>query len=306
MEKLTDNISPKVFISYSHDSGEHKDWVLKLATDLQHHGVNVILDQWDVRLGDDLPFFMEQGLSSSNLVLCICSDAYTEKANANKGGVGYEKKIITADLMTKSSANYIIPIKRNNKIDKIPTFFGATLYIDFNDDSKYFDNYRTLLARIYNEDIKLKPALGNNPFKTKELSSKISLGLSLGTVNFQDPALSGKVSFDYSKNDGDFLIGNGEYAFTTHWSTAGMGCIYCYRDKVRRIGYNPSFKDFPSRDSITKFDFSSRCRTINEGQIVILENQNNKFAAIKVTKIFKNVNDFGHLLNFEYQIYRDF
>lgn len=31
---------PKVFISYSHDSDTHKNWVLKLATDLrQHFGV---------------------------------------------------------------------------------------------------------------------------------------------------------------------------------------------------------------------------------------------------------------------------
>lgn len=85
---------PKVFISYSHDSEEHKNWILKLATHLRDHGVDVILDQWNVRLGDDLPFFMEQGLSSSHLVLCICSDKYIEKANANKGGAGYEKNFI--------------------------------------------------------------------------------------------------------------------------------------------------------------------------------------------------------------------
>lgn len=62
--------APKVFISYSHDSEEHKNWVLKLSCDLIKHGVDVILDQWDVRLGDDLPFFMEQGLTSSNLA-CV-------------------------------------------------------------------------------------------------------------------------------------------------------------------------------------------------------------------------------------------
>ena len=48
----------KVFISYSWDSEEHKNWVLKLATDLRSHGVDVIFDQWDARLGKDLPFFL--------------------------------------------------------------------------------------------------------------------------------------------------------------------------------------------------------------------------------------------------------
>ena len=42
---------PRVFVSYSHDSQAHKDWVLKLATRLLANGVEVILDQWDLRLG---------------------------------------------------------------------------------------------------------------------------------------------------------------------------------------------------------------------------------------------------------------
>ena len=57
---------PKLFISYSWDCEEnknHMNWVLKLATDLRKHGVDVFLDQWDARFGNDLAFFMEQGLT---------------------------------------------------------------------------------------------------------------------------------------------------------------------------------------------------------------------------------------------------
>lgn len=42
------------FIFYSWDSDSHKARVLKLASDLRRHGVDVVLDQWDLRLGDDL------------------------------------------------------------------------------------------------------------------------------------------------------------------------------------------------------------------------------------------------------------
>lgn len=56
---------------------------------------------------------MEQGLSNSALVLCVCSDIYVEKANAGKGGAGYEKKILAADLMQDVEKNYVIPIMRN-------------------------------------------------------------------------------------------------------------------------------------------------------------------------------------------------
>ena len=53
------NNNPKVFISYSHDSQSHKDWVRQLATDLRDKGIDAILDQWELKLGDDLAAFME-------------------------------------------------------------------------------------------------------------------------------------------------------------------------------------------------------------------------------------------------------
>ncbi|QDK35541.1 MULTISPECIES: toll/interleukin-1 receptor domain-containing protein [Sphingomonadaceae] len=46
--------APRLFISYSHDDQAHKDWVLMLATRLVANGVDVLLDQWDMRLGSDL------------------------------------------------------------------------------------------------------------------------------------------------------------------------------------------------------------------------------------------------------------
>ena len=64
---------PKIFISYSHDSPEHKQWVAELASRLRHDGVDVILDQWDLSLGVDVTKFMEDNLSQSDRVLLICS-----------------------------------------------------------------------------------------------------------------------------------------------------------------------------------------------------------------------------------------
>lgn len=307
MEKQNNKgiVNPKVFVSYSHDNEEHKEWVLKLSSHLINHGVDIILDQWDLRLGDNLPFFMENGLSESNLVLCICTDNYIEKANANRGGSGYEKKILSADLMKDGTQNYIIPIIRNNtKEKKTPTFLSGILYIDFQDDKHYFDSYRKLLERIFNEDIKIKPALGECPFKSDVISKNISYEIDINKIRFYNPIFEGKVSFDYKKNDGNYLIGTGEYQFQTHWSSAGRKNIHCYKDNVKRLGYNPNFTEFPRKDEISKFDFSSRCHTVSEGQIIILENEYNKFLAIKVTKVIYNMVDIDHLLEFEYKIYK--
>ena len=104
--------APVVFISYSHDSQELKRWVLDLATRLRECGVDAILDQWDIGPGGDLPHFMEQSLTKASRILMICTDRYVQKANAGEGGVGYEKMIVTADLMKKIDSARVIPIIR--------------------------------------------------------------------------------------------------------------------------------------------------------------------------------------------------
>lgn len=302
---MKDQLHPCVFISYSHDTDDHKSWVRKLVDYLCGHGVDVVLDQYNLRLGDDLPFFMEQGLSNSQLVLCICSDSYVEKANAGKGGAGYEKKIMSADLMKDATKDYIIPIKRNNEKNKMPIFLSGSLYIDFDDDATFFQKYKELLKRIYDEDIKKRPPLGENPFHTKKISERIAAKLEIEKIEYYNPLLTGQVSFDYKKNSGHYVIGTGEFVFNTSWSECGINSIYCYKDSIKRIGYNSDFIDWPDINEIELFDFSSRVRAIQVGQIVVLENHNDKFAAIKITKVFCNNVDINHRLEFDYKIYED-
>jgi hypothetical protein len=120
-------IQPIVFISYSHDSEEHKNWVLQLATRLRSNGVDIILDKWNLKLGSDLASFMERGLSKSTRIVCICSDSYVKKANEGKGGAGYEKQIMTAEIINDQNTNWVIPIIKNNKEDKNYRFINIIL-----------------------------------------------------------------------------------------------------------------------------------------------------------------------------------
>ena len=300
-----DSSTKTVFISYAWDSEEHKNWVLKLASDLRSHGVDAILDQWDARLGNDLFFFMEQGLTTSHLVLCICSDRYVEKANGGIGGAGYEKRILASELISGNDTRFILPIiKGNSNYCKLPTFLSGLKYVDF-DCGDYFDCYRELLERIYDEDIKKKPALGRNPFASTVLSDRITTKLNIEKVKFQNPAMEGIASFDYKSNSGVYVIGEGDYQFITNWSECGHNSIYCYKDNIFRLGYNPKYKEFPSPEEFVNFNFSSRVRSVNVGKIVLLENRKHKFAAVKVTKVQKREEDSNHLLEFEYKIYKD-
>jgi hypothetical protein len=296
---------PVVFISYSWDSKDHKDWVLKLASDLVSHGVDVVLDQFDVRLGDDLALFMEQGLTNAKLVLCVCSNKYVEKANTGKGGAGYEKRILTTEMINESNRRHIIPVIRNNtSTNKVPIFLYGLLYVDF-DHGDYYDNYRVLLERIYDEDVNKKPTLGDNPFQSLMVSSAIEQHLKIDKIKYRNISFEGLVSFDYKRNNGLFAIGSGYYEFITMWSEAGDDSIYCYRDHISKIGYNDNCSEFPDLINIANsFDFSSRSHRIKEGDFVILENKYHHFAALKVLKVLRNNKDINHKVEFEYKIYR--
>jgi len=294
---------PKLFISYSHDDEKHKSWVLKLATDLrQRMGVDVILDQWDLRIGSDLALYMEQGLNNSAMVLCICSDKYVEKANQGRGGTGYEKMIMTRSLIKTSYIDYIIPIIRNNTLEeKLPTFLGTKLYIDFSNDKEYLNNISKLTSRIYNEDLTKKPPIGQSPFENTDF---IDTKNAFEKVQYHSPQMSGTVTFDYSNNNHCYTIGSGEYEFVTKWSACGTNCIYAYSDRVKNIGYLPNYQTFPTTYQLKDFDYTSRCRTVYVNEVIIWVNKFGKVAATKILSVTRRSQFSGKdLLSFEYIIY---
>jgi hypothetical protein len=156
---------PVVFISYSHDSQEHKQWVLDLATRLRSSGVDAILDQWELGPGSDLPQFMEQNLARASRVLMICTERYVAKANEGVGGVGYEKMIVTADLLQRLGSNTVIPIVRQNGTVKLPTFLRSKMYIDLSTDDLFESGIDQLLRDLLSAPLFVKPPLGTDPFK---------------------------------------------------------------------------------------------------------------------------------------------
>lgn len=161
---------PRVFISYSHDSSEHKEWVLGIATTLRERGADIVLDQWDLSPGDDLPNFMETQVEHCDYVIMICTEKYVEKANAGEGGVGYEKMIMTSSLLQKIDSNKIIPIIRQNGSSLRPTFMQSKIYIDFSNDQDIEYNLDDLLRTILNAPLYKKPDIGSKPFKPLEES----------------------------------------------------------------------------------------------------------------------------------------
>ena len=158
---------PTVFISYSHDSDKHKDWVLRFAKKLIENGVATTLDQWDLGAGDDVTFFMEKGVRESDRVIVICTGEYVRKANAGEGGVGYEGRIVTGELVRNIGTNKFIPIVRNVAgEEKTPSSLSTRLYIDLSDNCDFDEGFMSLLRELHNAPATTKPEMGNSPFET--------------------------------------------------------------------------------------------------------------------------------------------
>ncbi|MCE7609331.1 toll/interleukin-1 receptor domain-containing protein [Vibrio fluvialis] len=165
--------TPKVFLSYSHDSADHKQWVLDLATRLVNGGIDARIDAWSLAPGDDLPHFMETQLAEVDRVIMVCTDTYVQKANAGTGGVGYEKMIVTSSLMSRIDDNKIIPIIRQKGSTNVPTFLKSKLYIDFSNDNAFEAVIDDLMRAIHDAPLYKKPELGSNPYQTaKEKPAK--------------------------------------------------------------------------------------------------------------------------------------
>src|SRR5436309_2313566 len=101
--------APKVFISYSHDTPQHKEWVLRLASDLRAAGVDAILDQWDLAPGQDIVTFVTNGIASSDRVILVCTDKYVDRAEKGAGGVGFERLVVTAELVQTIDTKKFLP-----------------------------------------------------------------------------------------------------------------------------------------------------------------------------------------------------
>lgn len=186
--------APKVFISYSHDSSDHKAWALRVATSLRDFGVDATLDQWDLVPGQDVSAFMADGIRTADRVVMICTDTYVAKAEGGKGGVGYERLIVTAEVVAKIDTIKFIPIVRNNAGErKVPIFLGPRLYIDFSDDAQYGAKLEELAREIHAAPALIKPALGENPFKGEVIDAgePVRVAGPSGATPAGEPILSG-------------------------------------------------------------------------------------------------------------------
>lgn len=155
---------PKVFISYSWDSPEHRTWVGQLATALRRDGIDVILDQWHLGLGEDLSAFMTNGVRESDRVLLICTEQYVNRGQARQGGVGYEQMLVSSQIMRNVGTNKFVPVvrQRSGVPAVLPDDLLGRMYVDLSDGPNAHVAYQQLVRDLHNVRLPLPP-LGPRP-----------------------------------------------------------------------------------------------------------------------------------------------
>lgn len=162
--------SPKLFISYSWEPEENKSWVKELATKLIEDGVDVILDQWDLKEGHNEFEFMQSMVSDDSIskVLLVLNKSYQEKADSYMGGVGKEAQVISPALFKSTrQSKYAAVVNERDSTGEgfVPVFYKGRIYFDMSDAKSYARDYQKLLEWAFDKEPEnSKPPLGTPPW----------------------------------------------------------------------------------------------------------------------------------------------
>lgn len=146
----------RVFISYSHDSDEHRKRVLGLSERLRFDGIETILDRY-VENGspsEGWPRWMLNGLDRATHVLCVCTETYYRRFRGHevpdKGkGVDWEGALITQELYdARSTSTKFIPVLANRADEpQVPEPLRAQTFYVIDSEESYQALYDALLGQ---------------------------------------------------------------------------------------------------------------------------------------------------------------
>lgn len=166
------NYSSKVFISYSWDSDEHKDRVLKLSDRLRAKGVDCNIDQYDIAPIEGWTRWMINQIEWAEFVLVVCTEEYEQRfrgrGEPGRGlGVKWEGAIITQAIYDNEARNtkFIPIVFSSEEFNYIPNpLRSATRYVLATEN-----DYENLYRHLTHQPRAEKPELGNlTPLEPKQ------------------------------------------------------------------------------------------------------------------------------------------
>ena len=160
---------PRCFISYSHDSEEHKDRVLDLAEYLRENGVDVSIDRYvESKPLRSFPLWMDKEIATSDFVLIVATENYfTRFSNQDRPGIGlgarWEGGIISHTLYEEpgETTKFVPVIFERDDVQFIP--------MPLRHANRHYvasTEGRTALLRQLHGEPEITPSpIGRNPFR---------------------------------------------------------------------------------------------------------------------------------------------
>ncbi|MFD5289652.1 SEFIR domain-containing protein [Streptomyces rochei] len=190
--------TPSVFVSYSHDSSEHRERVLNLVQALRRNGVNAWADFFvESDPPANWPIWMHTQVEEADFVLVVATETYARRFNQKEepgvgAGVRWEGTLITADIYysTTDTMKYIPVIFSSEDSAHIPKPLSLTnrYVVSPGDDSSLIPLLRHLLQspEFIPAQIGEAPPLlsrDSDSVTSSTTDPRISAAVSLGEVN---------------------------------------------------------------------------------------------------------------------------
>lgn len=155
--------APKVYISYSHDSPEHRERVLRFANRLREDGIDCTIDQYESSPPEGWRAWSERQVMDSDFVLIVFTEVYShrfsgEEAPGKGQGAVFEGSLIRELLYAASDTKrkFIPVIFSNSDREWIPAVLNQ--YTNFNVESD--EDYHSLVGVLTGDPMIKRPALG--------------------------------------------------------------------------------------------------------------------------------------------------
>ncbi len=231
----------RVFISYSHDSPEHRQRVRRLADRLIRDGVDCEIDLDEPNPPDGWWAWMDRKLAEADFVLVVCTEGYYQKATARRQGSGhgakFESVLLVQALYDSAMWNErFIPVL----FEDLPS---SRILVPLRPYTRYRVDgdagYTDLLRYITRQPKRIKPPLGRVPELPPEET---------GDGEARLPAAAAELRF-------------GPYEALAPLGTGGTWEVYRGRDT--RAGREVAIKLFagdrvPSSERLRRFEQEAR------------------------------------------------
>jgi SEFIR domain-containing protein len=142
---------PRVFISYSHDSVEHRQRVLRFSERLRAAGIDARIDQYSPWPAEGWPRWMENHLREADFVLMVCTETYHRRVTGQEDsevgrGVCWEANLIYNDLYVNKVFNvkYAPVLFGDDDLEFVPPILQGHTLFPVDTEHGYLNLYRFL------------------------------------------------------------------------------------------------------------------------------------------------------------------